>query len=104
MTAVTCEGSGGVGAGSEHSDWPQGVEGRDPLEGRPLLAVAEAQLALTVAPRGEHLSLSCENKTQNTGSQNCGDGYKTIRKASRLTWTCADERVVPSTGHQVNFI
>lgn len=67
-SAITCEGGRGVGASSKHSDWPQGVEGGDPLEGRPLLAVAKAQLALTVAPRGEHLSLSCENKKQNTGS------------------------------------
>lgn len=51
---LTCEGSRGVGAGSQHFDRSQGIQGVDPPEGGPLLAVAQAQLTLAVPAAGEH--------------------------------------------------
>jgi len=62
--SLTRERGGGVRAGGEHFDWSTRIEEADPLEGRPLLAVAEPQLPLAVPPRGEHFALSCNQRAQ----------------------------------------
>lgn len=58
---LTCQGGGGVGPGSQHLDWSVRLEEADLLEGGPLLAVAESQLAFAVPAAGKHVSLLCRH-------------------------------------------